>query len=166
MPENAAYEAFQRATESLTKALTEKMTGLTTQTADVLRRLDKQTRRSTRWIIVLCVTLLLTLGGLAWTASTVHRVDSSQHKIAAIEKRLSKRSQVLCPLYTLIIQSDTPDAKAFAKKTESPEQFAQRDHAFQVIRQGYTDLGCLPKLDQNGHIPSGSTPPATKPPGK
>lgn len=159
MPENSAYEAFQRATDELAKALTQRLTGLTKQTEEVLRKLQKQTRRSTRWIIVLCMTLLLTLGGLGAEAVTIHRVDHSQKQIERIEDRLSHRSQVLCPLYTVFIQSDTPSAAKFARKTMPKDQLELRNHAFQVIRQGYRDLGCTPHLDKNGHIPAGPTKP-------
>jgi hypothetical protein len=89
----------------------------------------------TRLIVVavsIIIVFMLALGTVqAVTLSRLDDVVRVQHDSA------------LCPLYQIFINADTPAARDAAAKRG--DDMAQRDRAFDTIRQSYTALNCQAK---------------------
>lgn len=54
-----------------------------------------------------------------------------------------QRDSALCPLYQIILKSDTPVNREIARKRG--DDMVERDNAYATIRQSYTALNCQAK---------------------
>lgn len=112
--------------------------------ADAHEVLNQRTRRFVAGLAFVVV-LLAVLTGF---------VVSNATRISRIQDRTS--NGVLCPLYSLLIDSYRPDVVP-------ADQKAQYEHAFVVLRQGYAVLDCAAMATPS---PAPGTPPgspATRP---
>ena len=90
-------------------------------------------------VLDVILSVALAFGGYQLMHLT-HRLDVSQ---------TTTRQSALCPLYQLFIDSDTPEARKAAPDVKN------YDHAFEVIRAGYSALKCAEFIDNARPIPSG-----------
>lgn len=134
-------------TEDRLAELTTTAGGLQTSVVELTRGL-RSTRRRTLFIAVsvlldlaLTVTLATVLSGQADTNRRV-RQSLAQNYVTA-QQQAQTRVKVLCPLYTLLLASVNDPARATVM---TAAQRAQVAVAVQVVRNGYTALGCLPPL--------------------
>lgn len=92
------------------------------------RRSSTPRRRLTAWVVVVA----MFAGGL-W------RVESSARRAnEAVRADRETRAEVLCPLYEVFLQTDTPQRRA----ATPPDQRASYDHAIGVVRAGAIILRC------------------------
>lgn len=103
--------------------------------------LRQRARSNRRLIWGLAVSLAVDLVLSAVLAGALVQVNRNAHRLNQLTARLdtsqtTTRKNSLCPLYTLLIASETDAARAAA-----PDKAAY-DHAVQVIRGGYVALGC------------------------
>lgn len=91
-------------------------------------------RRNRQLIWVVGASLLLDIVLSVVVAWAVVQVQHVTHRLDVAQT--TTRQKTLCPLYTLLLASDTP-----AARTASPDK-AQFDHTVQVIRDGYAALDC------------------------
>lgn len=103
--------------------------------------LTKRAQANRRVIWILAVSLFLDLVLSAVLAVALVQVNHNARRLNQLTARLdtsqtTTRKNSLCPLYTLLIASETDAARAAA-----PDKAAY-DHAVQVIRGGYSALGC------------------------
>lgn len=98
-----------------------------------------QLNRRMIWVVAVSVTLDIVLSVVLGV--DLVQVSRNDRSIGALTHRLdtsqtTTRKNSLCPLYTLLIASETPAARAAA-----PDKAAY-DHAAAVIRGGYAALDC------------------------
>lgn len=103
--------------------------------------LARKARANRRMIRVLAFLVALGVATSGILVVVVLGVISNNHRIGQLTQRLNTsqtttRKNSLCPLYTLLKDSDTPAARAAA-----PDKAAY-DHAVMVIRGGYEALKC------------------------
>lgn len=103
-----------------------------------LARRARRNRLQIRILWILVVLVLVLAGGLAGAVVGVvgnnHRIGQLTHRLD-VQQTVTRRNS-LCPLYTLLKDSETPAARAAA-----PDK-ALYDHAASVIRAGYDALRC------------------------
>lgn len=83
---------------------------------------------------------------LAAIAATMAHTQSDLQK----SDRLQTDS-ALCPLYSVFINADTPQARERAERQGTGGE--ARADAFAQIRESYTVLGCMPHLNPDGTLP-------------
>lgn len=126
--------------DMLPKLLTE-VTELANESGVQFVSLAQRARTNKRMIFWLAVSVTFDIALSILLAFGFTALNDSQAQVNTLTQRLNlaqtvQRQQVLCPLYTLFLANDTPKARAAA-----PDK-AQFDHAYVVIRQGYTVLSC------------------------
>lgn len=112
-----------------------------------LTKADDRRKRSVRWAFAtIAADLLVTSIGLViWhsQAETNRRIQESlRSTYITQQEQQATRVRVLCPLYSLMLASVDPKARA----AMPPAQQKVYDHTVQVIRDGYGTLGCQPQL--------------------
>jgi hypothetical protein len=122
-------------------SLAQEYTALAEASGDQFVDLAKRARRSRLQIRILWVLVALVLALAGGLAGAVVGVVNNDHRISVLTHRLDVQQTVtrrnsLCPLYTLLLASETPAARAAA-----PDKAAY-DHAAMVIRAGYDALKC------------------------
>ncbi|MGW6790069.1 hypothetical protein [Streptomyces chartreusis] len=105
-----------------------------------------RTNRRMIWALIISFVLTLTMVG-GWGLALT-RIDNLTQRLDVAQT--DTRAKAWCPLYTLLLESESPEARAAA---EDPEAY---DHAFDVIRDGYDALHCADFTD--------APPPFTKNP--
>lgn len=116
-----------------------------------LADVGKQARANRRRTVLTAVGLLLDVAltialatVLSGQAETNQRVrESLAQNYITSQQQAQTRVKVLCPLYTVLLASVSDPNRATAM---TPAQRAQVAAAVQVVRDGYTALGCLPAL--------------------
>lgn len=126
---------------------------LTGESGDHYVSLTKLGRDNRRMIRALAFSFALTLALVAAFGFALKRVDDNNSRIDSLTHRLDvaqsdTRSKAWCPLYQLLLESESPKARAAA---EDPKAY---DHAFKVIRDGYDALNC----DEFRNAPPAFTP--------
>lgn len=76
--------------------------------------------------------------------------DSLHQNYVTAQQQAETRSKVLCPLYQVLLTASTHPT---SNTPGTPEQQAQFEKAVLTIKDGYTRLGCTPKLPASS--PSG-----------
>ena len=112
--------------------------------------LGRSDSRKGKNIRVLALTLALdlavtSLGLFVWhnQAETNRKIQQSLRSTYITQQdQQATRIRVLCPLYTLLLASVDPKARAVMP----PAQQVMYDHTVRVIRDGYGTLGCEPTL--------------------
>lgn len=107
-------------------------------TGEQMVELSKTARTNRRMIVILwagfvldiALTVAVAIGGFA-LADVSKRVENTQEL---------QTEQVLCPLYRLLLESDTPAARQRA--IAGGQDMTVRDKAFREIRQSYKVLNC------------------------
>lgn len=120
------------------KALVNKIDDLVGGTGTQMIHLSKTARTNRRmiWALIFSCTLELILTVLV--GYNLVRVVDNSNSIREIQT--SQRRDALCPLYQQFINADTPKAREAAKA--NGQDLETREHAFQVIRNGYAALNC------------------------
>jgi hypothetical protein len=123
------------------RELIAKIGELSEGSGEQLVRVTKENRATRRMVwglagsFVLDVLLTLLLGvGLVGLNDQAKEVDALTHRIDIAQT--VQRQKALCPLYKLFIDSESPQGR---KAAPDPKKY---DHAFIVIRDGYTALDC------------------------
>lgn len=103
--------------------------------------LTRRARSNRRMILGLVVSVALDIVLSVSMILVVVQVRHNEGATAAVTHRLdvaqtTTRQRTLCPLYSLLLASDTPAARAASKDQ------AVFDHSFAVIREGYAALNC------------------------
>jgi hypothetical protein len=90
-------------------------------------------------LTLVCVILVFLVIG---QRSNTDRID----KIATETQttQIAQRQRALCPLYGIFVDSKSAEGRA---RSADPEQY---DHAFEVIEEGYSFLGCDKYLKESG----------------
>lgn len=127
-------DSIQRLTASadeLTKRVAEMDRGAAARD-EVLARQSQMTRRLVwfSWAVlaVLAAALTVAVVALVGVGRTAHRLDVSD---------TTSRQSALCPLYQVLINAESPKARAHAVDK------AEFDKAYAVIHQGYKALNCI-----------------------
>ena len=136
-PDSESAELTRAAAE-----LTARIGQLTGESTNQFVELAQASRTNRRLIIALAISFAL---DIALTITMVIGVASIKHnseRIGAVTRRLdiaqtTGRTAVLCPLYKLFLDSQSPRARA-----AYPQGPAAYDRAFKVIRDGYNTLDC------------------------
>lgn len=87
------------------------------------------------------ITVVLALVGITAVDNT-NRIDSFAKDLQ--EQQTDQRRRALCPLYGIFL-----DSKSDQGREAAPDK-AKYDHAFEVIEDGYTVLGCDAFLKESG----------------
>lgn len=133
----ATNEDIQELTR-LAAELLNKIDTLASGTGDQMVELAKSTKRNRMLIWILWVgfaldimlTVAMAIGGVA-LVNVTDQVNSQQELT---------RKEVLCPLYQIFVNSDTPAARERAKA--AGQDMKARDEAFKEIKRSYTVLKC------------------------
>lgn len=104
-------------------------------------QLARRARTNRRLIVVTIASLVLDVILSVFLALAVIQIGNNDQSISSLTKRLDvsqtvQRQKALCPLYQLFLDSESPQGRAAAP---DPLKY---DHAFVVIKDGYTVLGC------------------------
>lgn len=123
-----------------------------TELATVASRTDYLIARARR--VRLGMHILYGLAALVAAAAIALTVVAVN--MAGTQKRLensdeTQNEKVLCPLYTVFINNDTPQAREMAARNGADLKL--RAQAFDTIRESYMVLGCEPVLTPEGKIP-------------
>lgn len=126
---------------------------LTDNQGNQLVTLSKSTRTNRRLITVVGIgfaldvilTLLMGFYGIQLRSSN-DRMDELTHRLDV--SQTTTRQQVLCPLYQVFLDMQSPEGRA---RSADPEGY---DRAFKVIGEGYNILDC------EGFIGGNPTPPS------
>lgn len=112
---------------------------LTDQIIDLQRKvltdLARQVRTTRMITYGVCAALVAVVALTVILGSTVMRVNGVAQEVQASVS--VQRQKVLCPLYQIFL-----DSERFTPPGQTPEQEANRVHAFQVIHEGYDSLKC------------------------
>lgn len=111
-----------------TRELDNDVKQLTAQVQRLNERADK-TDRDKRWLIVGLLLVLALVGLIGFVTVRAERTAHEQEQL---------RSDVLCPLYGLILGSYDPDSRAPGAARDKYEQ------SYKVFRDGYRALHCTP----------------------
>lgn len=95
---------------------------------EVIDRLDTRGNKNIQKIRLITGALALTVGVVLFNGYLIREIRSTQQQT----------SEVLCPLYSIFLANDTPEAEQ--DLTEKQREY--RQEAFQVIREGMVRLGC------------------------
>ncbi|GHG09547.1 hypothetical protein [Streptomyces hydrogenans] len=103
-----------------------------------ISRLEGRQQRQHRIVVALSACFALLLAALAAIIIIGIAIRDQAQDIERIQSEVT--GEVLCPLYEQFINADTPKARLAAKA--AGQDLEVREHAFQVIREGYLTLGC------------------------
>jgi hypothetical protein len=156
----AKREALREFSETCT-ALVERIRGVSAQVetelatvttrTDSLLKGERKLRRGMRVLYVLTALVVAAAIGLTVVAANL---SDSQHELKRSDD--IQTNQALCPLYTLLINSDTPQSKEQAAKNGADTRV--REKQFETIRESYRALHCLPMLTPEGKAPTPEDP--------
>lgn len=99
-----------------------------------LAKLTKSGRLTRLMVVLMAIVIvgMLTIGTVQFmNVNTLNDVVATQ------------RDSALCPLYQLLLNSDTPANREASRRRG--DDLAERDKAFTTIRQSYTALNCQAK---------------------
>lgn len=99
---------------------------------------NRTNRKLIKWVTtgVCLVSVLLIIVSVAFIGQ-VHNTQKIDHLTQRLNAaQTTQRAKVLCPLYGVLLASNTP-----AARDNAPDKEAY-DHAFVVIQQGYDTLDC------------------------
>lgn len=138
--ENLDPDRLNRLTE-LAVEIIQELENLVTDSGDQFVSLAKRARTNRRLIIVTIASLVLDVVLSVFLALAVIQIGDNDQAISALTNRLDvsqtvQRQKALCPLYQLFLDSESAAGRAAAP---DPVKY---DHAFVVIRDGYSVLGC------------------------
>lgn len=136
------------ATFETNSALTAENTEYLQRKIAALDRADRRRKRSIRWAFAtIAADLMVTsVGAFIWytQAETNRKVQASLKATYVTQQQQAQtRTRVLCPLYTVLLAASDDPARI---ATLTPARKAQFEANVQVIRDGYTTLGCKPDL--------------------
>jgi hypothetical protein len=123
-----------------------------TELATVAGRTDYLIARARRvrlgMHILYGLTVLVVGAAIALAVAAVH-MASTQKSLERSDR--TQNEEALCPLYTVLINNDTPQSREMAARNGADLKL--RAQAFDTIRESYTVLGCSPALAPDGRIP-------------
>lgn len=129
------------ATNDDTTALAAQAEALTQSVATLTRAADRLNRRTRRSEIAIGMTILSFLFDITLTILLyvgLHDQQTVTQQIQAVQANGAVvRQDVLCPLYQLLLSSESPQARA-----AYPHGTAAYDQAFATLRAGKSALNC------------------------
>ena len=123
----------------------DRLDALTASARDLKASVDDLARRQRSNRISIAITMLLLFGMGAVLIGQIDTNDRVRKSLAqdyvTAQQQAQTRVKVLCPLYTLLLAVASDPVRLAALPAS---QRARADVAIQVIRGGYTALGCKP----------------------
>ena len=129
------------------------------RSAVALKAEKSKRRRSQRWLlaavavdVAFTITLATVLSGQAHTnaqlkAATAQIQESLRRSYATTQQQAQIRTQVLCPLYGVLVAFTDDPARTVGL---TPAQKLRSDNAVAVVEKGYETLGCQPAVAGQG----------------
>lgn len=131
---------------AIPEPIEERLVSLDTEAAALTKsvnRLTEALKRYRRFMIALGVSFALDIALTATGFYVIHSLENTNHRLkATVARQNTQTNKAFCPLYGLFLSLDTPAAR----KALPPDQLADHDRQFKVIRDGYAALECRPTL--------------------
>lgn len=139
-PEPESQDRLTRLTE-LASEIIQELESLVTDSGNQFVSLAKRAQTNRRLIVVTIASLVLDVVLSVFLTLGIFQIKHNEHQISTLANRLDisqtvQRQKALCPLYQIFLDSESAAGRAAAP---DPVKY---DHAFTVIKDGYSVLGC------------------------